>query len=119
MFRIQKQFHFSAAHALTQLPDSHPCYRLHGHNYIVEMVLESETLDQYSFVVDYNDLDPVKEYIDAELDHRNLNDVLNVPSTAENIARFLYERFKPDFPQLTKVRISETPKTWAEYEANG
>ena len=116
MYRIQKQFHFSAAHILSQLPESHPCSRLHGHNYIVEVVLQSETLDHNSFVVDYNDLDPVRDYINAELDHRNLNDVLPVATTAENIARFLYEKFKPEFPQLTMVRISETPKTWAEYE---
>ena len=116
MYRISKQFHFSAAHALTLLPESHPCHRLHGHNYIVEVVLESETLDQYGFVVDYNDLYPVKTFIDAELDHRNLNDVMAEATTAENIARLLYQKFKPEFPRLAKVRVSETPKTWAEYE---
>ena len=119
MYRIQKQFHFSAAHALTLLPETHPCHRLHGHNYIVEVVLESEALDQYGFVVDYNALDPVRQYIDAELDHRNLNEVMTVASTAENIARMLYEKFKPEFPQLCMVRVSETPKTWAEYTEQG
>ena len=116
MYRISKQFYFSAAHVLSQLPESHPCSRLHGHNYTVEVVLESETLDQNSFIVDYNDLYPVKDYINSTLDHRNLNDVLPVATTAENIAKFLYDRFKPQFPQLCKVRVSETPKTWAEYE---
>ena len=116
MYRIQKQFHFSAAHALTLLPKTHPCHRLHGHNYVVEVVLESETLDQYGFVVDYNDLDPVRDYINAELDHRNLNDVIGPTyTTAENLARWFFDRFGPDFPALAAVRVSETPKTWAEY----
>ena len=119
MYRISKQFHFSAAHVLSQLPESHPCSRLHGHNYVVEVVLESAVLDHNSFVVDYNDLDPIKTFINEKLDHRNLNDVMPLATTAENIARYLFEAFKPKFPQLTAVRVSETPKTWAEYLDRG
>ncbi|MGB5160736.1 MAG: 6-carboxytetrahydropterin synthase [Thermoanaerobaculia bacterium] len=116
MFRISKQFHFSAAHQLDLLPDDHPCSQLHGHNYIVEAVLESEELDHRGFVVDYAELEPIKTFINENLDHLNLNDVLTEATTAENIARFLYEKFKPVFPALAKMRVSESPRTWAEYE---
>jgi 6-pyruvoyltetrahydropterin/6-carboxytetrahydropterin synthase len=116
VFRISKQFHFSAAHQLTLLPDDHPCSRVHGHNYIVEAVLESEELDERGFIVDYHELAPIKTFINENLDHLNLNDVLPDATTAENIARFLYEKFKPLFPALTKMRVSESPTTWAEYE---
>ena len=115
MYTIRKQFHFSASHVLDGLPPEHPCTRLHGHNYIVDIVLESETLDKYGFVVDYLDLKPLKTYIDNELDHRHLNDVLPFATTAENIARHLYEWSKERWPQVTAVCVSETPKTWAEY----
>jgi 6-pyruvoyltetrahydropterin/6-carboxytetrahydropterin synthase len=116
VYRISKQFHFSAALQLDLLPDDHPGSRLHGHNYIVEAVLESEELDQRGFVVDYNELEPIKTFINENLDHLNLNDVLPYATTGENIARFLYERFKPLFPMLGKVRVSESPRTWAEYD---
>jgi 6-pyruvoyltetrahydropterin/6-carboxytetrahydropterin synthase len=36
-------------------------------------------------------------------------------TTSENLARALYLRFKPDLRELRAVRVSETPKTWAEY----
>lgn len=114
-YTITKEFHFSAAHQLNELPPEHKCARLHGHNYIVVVVLCSEILDQYGFVVDYGDLSVVKEYIDDVLDHRNLNDILETPTTAENIAAHIYHRFKSHFPQLKEVRVSETPKTWAIY----
>lgn len=39
MFRIRKEFHFSASHQLTHLPPDHQCARLHGHNYIVVVEL--------------------------------------------------------------------------------
>ena len=115
MYRIAKQFHFSASHIIDGLPDTHKCSRLHGHNYVVELRLESETLDQYGFIVDYHDLTPFKELIDDELDHRHLNDVLPGATSAEAIAKFLYLRAKAKWRQVSKVRVSETGKTWGEY----
>ena len=116
MYTISKQFHFSASHQLLNLPNTHPCARLHGHNYIVEVVLESEMLNKYGFVRDYTDLDELKGFIDDNLDHRHLNDVLGHDNTtAEALAKFIYEWAEPKWPELSIVRISETPKTWASY----
>ena len=116
MYIISKQFTFSASHQLLNLSDDHPCHRLHGHNYIVEIELKSETLDATGFVRDYNDLDALKQYIDDTLDHRHLNEVFgHDDTTAENLARFLYDWGKTKWPEVSSVRVSETPKTWAEY----
>jgi 6-pyruvoyltetrahydropterin/6-carboxytetrahydropterin synthase len=117
MYRINKKFHFSASHILNGLPEAHPCSRLHGHNYVADFFFQSETLNDTGFVIDYRELETVKRYIDSTIDHRHLNDVLSINPTAENIARTLYDRFKPEFPQLYKVEISETPKTKATYES--
>ena len=35
--------------------------------------------------------------------------------TAELIAKHFYDLFKPYFPQISAIHISETPKTWAVY----
>ena len=115
MYLIRKEFHFSASHQLDGLPDGHPCGRLHGHNYRVELVLAAEELDATGFVVDYGDLRPFQRLIDDELDHRHLNDVLPCQTSAENIARYLFSRARKHWPQVLAVRVSETPKTWAEY----
>lgn len=116
MYRIAKAFDFAAAHQLDQLPEGHKCKRLHGHNYRVIVYLEAETLDERSFVVDFGELNVIKKWINETLDHRNLNDVMPYPTTAENLARFIYETWKGRFPQLVKVRVYETEKAWAEYE---
>ncbi len=116
MFRITKEFHFSASHQLTELPADHQCARLHGHNYIVEVELSSADLNEHGFVRDYHELAPLKRYIDDELDHRHLNDVLRHNCvTAEFLARHLYEWCQTRWQEVTAVRVSETPKTWAEY----
>ncbi|RFC62560.1 6-carboxytetrahydropterin synthase QueD [Fulvimarina endophytica] len=115
MFRITKEFHFSASHVLDTLPGDHPCARLHGHNYVAMVELAAESLDAHGFVRDYRELKDLKTYIDDHLDHRHLNDVIEGPTTAERLARHLYDWCAARWPETRAVRVSETPKTWAEY----
>ncbi len=117
MYKISKQFAFSASHILGGLPQEHPCSRLHGHNYVITVHLHAEELNEIGFVKDYRALDGIKKYIDDTLDHRHLNDIFSFNPTAENIARYLYDVFKADIPELYAVEVSETPKTTAIYEA--
>jgi 6-pyruvoyltetrahydropterin/6-carboxytetrahydropterin synthase len=118
MYTITKEFHFSAAHQLEGLPISHPCARLHGHNYVVKVILKSDFLDEVGFVKDYRELDIVKSWIDGNLDHKNLNEVFNFNPTAENIAKELFKIFAQQIGQgfLKAIEVSETPKTNCIYE---
>jgi 6-pyruvoyltetrahydropterin/6-carboxytetrahydropterin synthase len=121
MFRITKEFSFSASHVLAGLPEGHPCGRLHGHNYRVEVVLEGE-VDGIGFVLDYNALAPLADHLKARFDHRHLNDVLApLNPTAEHLAYYLYHWIAGAFPDwpLAEVRVSETAKTWASYRPDG
>ena len=104
-----------ASHQLSHLPDGHQCARLHGHNYVVVVELRAKELNADGFVRDYGELKPLKTYIDETFDHRHLNDVLDFVSTGENMARHLYEWCAQHWPETTAVKVSETPKTWAEY----
>ncbi len=117
MYTILKEFHFSASHQLTHLHATHQCARLHGHNYIVKVELEGAELDERGFVFDYGDLWPLKDYIDDNLDHRHLNEVLggSVETTAENLAAHLWRKCAEWGWPVAAVHVSETPKTWATY----
>jgi len=120
LFRITKEFHFSASHQIHGLPEEHPCARLHGHNYVVEVELMSNTLDSVGFVRDYKELGAFKTYVDGQLDHRHLNDVLGDDCvTAETMARHFYNWCKQRWPETSAVRVKETPKTCAEYRPAG
>jgi 6-pyruvoyltetrahydropterin/6-carboxytetrahydropterin synthase len=120
MYVIGKQFRFSASHQLPALPDGHPCSRLHGHNYVVQVSLASEGLIDPGFVTDFADLKPLKAYLDAAFDHRHLNDVMSVPPTSENLAALLAGWIAANLEPriagtLRNVRVSETDSSWAEY----
>jgi 6-pyruvoyltetrahydropterin/6-carboxytetrahydropterin synthase len=116
-FLITKRFEFSASHQLEGLEPGHQCSRMHGHNYVVELELGANDgeLTSSGFVRDYGELSPFKEWLDQTCDHRNLNDVIEPNPTAENLAAWLYHVWQVEIPELTCVRVSETPKTWAEY----
>jgi len=132
-YRISKRMEFSASHVLSGLPAEHKCGRLHGHNYAVEIEIEAEQLDDTGFVLDYGHLSHVKKWIDQNLDHRHLNEVMprRVSPTAEHLARWIHEETleiltarslldRGDISEsppisVSAVRVYETPKTCAEY----
>lgn len=114
-YKIKKSFEFSASHQLNGLPLQHPCSNLHGHNYVVTVEASADELDLFGFVVDYRDLDFVKEYIQKNLDHQHLNNWIVQP-TAEYIAFKLYLEFKTVCNLITAVEVQETLKTIARYE---
>jgi len=114
-WEIAKRFEFSASHVLNGLPPGHQCGRLHGHNYAVEVCLASDRLDDYGFVVDYGELGQFKKWLDAEVDHRHLNDLFPFQPSAELLAGWFFERVRElDLP-VVAVRVMETPKTVAEF----
>jgi 6-pyruvoyltetrahydropterin/6-carboxytetrahydropterin synthase len=115
MHIISKEFHFSASHVLNGLCDGHPCGRLHGHNYVLKVFLKGEP-DEVGFVQDYNDLSPIKKYVDEVLDHRHLNDIYEFNPSVENMSKHIFHLFKPTFPKLHAVVMQETPKTSCYYE---
>lgn len=119
MFVIGKSFAFSASHQLFGLAPEHPCGRLHGHNYSVVIELTGAVAEPTGMVYDFGDLTPMKRYIDANLDHRHLNDVVTQP-TAEHLAAHLAEVAgrRLDLPsgvELHAVRVWETPTCYAEW----
>lgn len=89
-----KVIHFiDASHQLTNTETlvTKKCANLHGHTYKIEVYLYDIELVN-GMVVDFKQ---VKNVIDI-LDHRHINDVFKEndyleESTAENIARFIYE----------------------------
>lgn len=116
MYQISKQFDFSASHIIEGLPQGHKCGRLHGHNYMVRIYLMAQQLDEVGFVIDFGDLAPFKQLINDELDHRHLNDVLDGPTTAEGLSKWLCDRALGMFGDaVMAVRVWETTKAWGEY----
>ncbi len=115
--KISQAFKFEAAHRLPNVPEGHPCSRLHGHSYRIEVRLEGPVDPKSGFVADFFDVERGFAAILDALDHRYLNEVDGLENpTAENIAVWIWDRLKSGIRQLSAVRVYETPECWAEYD---
>jgi 6-pyruvoyltetrahydropterin/6-carboxytetrahydropterin synthase len=97
------------------------CANLHGHNYLLEVVVAGEIDQATGYVLDLKELsDVISRSIIEDVDHRNLN--TDVPwlegliPTAENLAVAFWERLRSELPagSLRSLRLWETDKNWAE-----
>ena len=97
------------------------CANLHGHNYVLEVVVAGEVDQASGYVLDLKVLsDIMNGQVIQDVDHRNLN--TDVPwlkgriPTTENLAVTFWERLQPELPEglLRSVRVWETDKNWAE-----
>jgi 6-pyruvoyltetrahydropterin/6-carboxytetrahydropterin synthase len=126
---VSRRESFNAAHQLYDpgLSDDEnqrlfgKCANLHGHNYVLEVVVTGEIDPSSGYVLDLKQLsDVICRVIIQDVDHRNLN--TDVPwlegliPTAENLAVAFWERVRAELPEgsLRSVRLWETDKNWAE-----
>ena len=137
MYNITRRYTFSAAHRL----EGHPkCGRLHGHNYVVEVALDCDVLED-SMIIDYGAMDEIIKPIVDAFDHRYIvsrenrdaadpyteialrkGDIVDLPaqrSTAEELAKFLflfiYTKLALRHVNVAYVRVDETEKSTATY----
>ena len=108
MYTVIKRLEISAAHSLSLTYES-KCSNLHGHNWIVTVYCRAKELDENGMVTDFSH---IKQNIQGQLDHKNLNEVLPCNPTAENIARWICEQI----PACYKVEVQESEGNMAIYE---
>ena len=126
---VSRRESFNAAHQLRDdgMSDEEnervfgKCANLHGHNYVLEVVVSGEIQQSTGYVMDLKELsDVICRRVIEDVDHRNLN--TDVPwlrgriPTAENLALAFWERISSELPEglLRSVRLWETDKNWAE-----
>jgi 6-pyruvoyltetrahydropterin/6-carboxytetrahydropterin synthase len=126
---ISRRESFNAAHQLRNPSLSEAenrqlygkCANLHGHNYVLEVVVAGEVDRTTGYVLDLKLLsDVISRRIIEEVDHRNLNTDVSwlegIIPTAENLVVAFWERMRSELPpgSLRSVRLWETEKNWAE-----
>ena len=109
MYRVKKRLEISAAHRLS-LDYRSKCENIHGHNWNIEIICQSEELDNNGMVYDFTH---IKKNISDLLDHKYINDVIGCNPTAENIGRWIAETIGD---KCVKVIVQESEGNVAEYE---
>ena len=118
---LVKEFGFEAAHRLPRVPPGHKCARLHGHSFRLSVTVSGTVDPGTGWLMDFADLrDVVQPLLEAELDHRYLNEVPGLDNpTSENLAAWLWQRLEPRLPGLTELRVAETCTSACIYRGGG
>ncbi len=137
MYTIACEAHFDAAHFLLGHPGK--CSNIHGHRWRIRAYFGSESLIEdggsKGMVMDFGEIKPALNRIADEFDHKliverdtlrsstllmleeesfELKDVDFRP-TAENFAKYIFDRLKDDGLDPSKVRVYESDDAYAEY----
>jgi 6-pyruvoyltetrahydropterin/6-carboxytetrahydropterin synthase len=109
----------AAAHRLKEYGGN--CERLHGHNWRVEVTVESGSLDGRGIALDFREIKSSLSEVLSRFDHRYLNDVPPFDAenpSSENLARHVFEEMEKRVPEpvrVARVAVWESEDARAEF----
>ena len=113
MYEVTIKKSFSAAHVLKEIGGK--CEDLHGHNFLVEVTVAGNALNEEDLLIDFRDMKKwINEILD-HLDHKYLNEVEAFKDTnpsSERIARYIYDRLMKKFQTLNLVLTVSRVTVW-------
>ena len=119
LYTLTVRTSFAAAHRLRDYDGN--CERLHGHNWQVEVAVESATLDERGIALDFRILKTSLHDLLSRFDHRYLNEIPPFDAmnpSSENLARHLYEEMGKSVPapaRVSRVTVWESDDARADY----
>jgi len=120
MFEVSIETSFSAAHRLNNYRGN--CEALHGHNWKVQVTVETAALNEIGLGIDFRELKEKTGRVVSQFDHVLLNELApfqEANPSSEAIARFLFTELKRELAgppvRLKKVSVWESDNSWVTY----
>ena len=113
---LRRKFDFEAAQHLPAFPEGHKCRRMHGHSFVLEVVVTGTVDPKSGLFYDHGKIaDAVRPIVD-KLDHSCLNDIPGLENpTSEQLAIWIWDRLKPALPGLSEIIVHETCTAGCRY----
>jgi 6-pyruvoyltetrahydropterin/6-carboxytetrahydropterin synthase len=113
---VFKSFGIEAAHQLPNVPDTHPCARVHGHSFVIELWVSGVVGGRSGWVIDFAEIEDAFKPLRDQLDHRLLNEIEGLSNpTSENLAVWIWDRVSTSVRGLSKVIVRETATSGCVY----
>lgn len=113
---VARRYRFEATHQLDGAAT--PWNLRHGHLYTVEVAVSADSVDDDGMVVDTDALDGVWAVCRRDYEGQHLNDTHSFPTTVENLAADLAQRFRVVAPQGAGLAVTvwEDDNRWGRAE---
>lgn len=119
-FELTHTFRFEAAHHLPHVPADHKCRRLHGHSFVVDVVVRGPLDPKLGWLVDYGEIKGAVAPVRERLDHYHLNEIEGLENpTSEMLAVWIWERVHAQLPILHSITVRETCNNACTYFGPG
>ena len=108
MFTVTVGTNFTAQHQLT-LPAGEK-EALHEHNWVVRSAVAAEDLDETGLVIDFHWLEAKIKEVISPLEGARLEELAcfgDINASAENVAKYIYDRVEPLLPARVKLQYVE------------
>ena len=113
---VYKKFNIESARSLPNVPESHPCYQLHGHSFKIIISIIGQIDKNTGFVIDFQEIENAFNPIKKILDHSFLNKIGGLSNpTSENICIWIWDKIESSIPNICEIEIKETDSTGCIY----
>ena len=119
MHKLVHIVRFESARKLTKVPKEHPCSKLYGLAFKLEIHIQGEIDRESGFVLDFNEIEKSFSFIYKQIDHSYLNDIDGLDNpTSEVLIEWIWEKLKPKLEPLVKLVLWENEVSKVEYSGN-
>lgn len=102
---LVKSFYFEAAHR--RISDDPKKSRVHGHSYVVDIVVEGDCDTKLGWLIDYGEIASAFTPIFDQMDHHFLNETMGAEDLSlPDIRSWIWTRMQNCLPFLKDVRVS-------------
>lgn len=107
-YELVHTIRFESARRLPRVPEGHPCARLYGLAFYLDIHVVG-TLDQATgWVFDFAEIERAFAPLRADLDHNYLNDLPGLENpTSEMLVTWIWDRLRPKLPGLSALVLRE------------
>ncbi len=113
---VWRRYIFQSAHRLPNVPVGHKCGRMHGHGFEV-IVHANQNVGTGDLRIDGDQLDEIWAPLHHQLNQGCLNDLPGLDNpTSEVLSCWLWDRIKPQLPELSWITVYETASCGANYD---
>jgi 6-pyruvoyltetrahydropterin/6-carboxytetrahydropterin synthase len=99
---------FESARRLPKVPPGHPCGRVYGLAFHLDIHVVGALDPETGWVFDFTEIEKAFAPLKAEIDHNYLNDVPGLENpTSERLVTWIWEGLRPRLPGLTELVLRE------------
>lgn len=108
LYELAHTIRFEAARKLPKVPEGHPCGRVYGLAFYLDIHVAGALDENTGWVFDFEEIHRAFQPLFDQLDHHYLNDIPGLDNpTSECLITWIWERLAPRLPGLRQLTLRE------------